>query len=213
MRPTATRPSAGQIAGAAIALLGLAMMPACAQAPAAPLPLAKRLLILPAQNAEAPASIPTGAALIAAEAAVFPWGLHLGMSPEEVNGKLAHPVPSVAKSAMTQVPYLLPAEVDSFTVGLADAGDSKAIIVSCFGAPSRVVFMFIARKLYAISFRFEHDNSCPNVAGAADDLFQHLLTVPEAAMPSEHYEVGDVDVVDVWDKTVDSVVRRRWRGR
>jgi hypothetical protein len=219
MRPTATRPWTGRFAMAAIAALCLAALclaaPAHAQdlsQPASP-PATKLLLMLPTDDVGTPSKPPSGAALVAAETASFPLGLHFGLSPEEVNARLAHPLPSVAKASMTEVPYLAPAEVDSFTIGLADAGDLKPIIRSCFGAPSRVVFMFADRKLYTISFRFEHDSKCPSVAATADELFQHLLTIPPAAMPTEHYYVGDVDVVDAWDKSVDSVVRRRWRGK
>lgn len=213
MCPTATRPVFGRFAVAAMAACWLAV-PVHAQVspPAAP-PMTKPLLVLPTDDAATPPPVPSGAALVAAETAAFPLGLHFGMSPEEVNARLAHPVPSVATAALTEVPYLVPAEVDSFTVGLAEAGNMKPIIPACFGAPSRVVFMFTNRKLYTISFRFEHDSTCPSVAAAADALFQHLLGIPPAAMPTEHYRVGDVDVVDAWDKSVDSVVRRRWRGQ
>lgn len=212
MRPTATRPSLGRIAVAAMAALYLMARPAQAQGqPAAP--TTKRLLVLPLDDVGTPAIIPSGEALVAAEAAAFPLGLHFGMTPVEVNASLAHPLPSVAPAALQEVPYLAPADVVSFTVGLAEAGEMKPIITACFGGPSRIVFMFAGGKLYAMSFRFEHDNGCPSAAGAADDLFQHLLKIPPAAMPSERYRVGDVDVVDAWDKSVDSVVRRRWRGQ
>ena len=213
MRPTATRPCPGRFAVAAVAALWLTV-PARAQvSPPSALPATKLLLVLPTEDVATPSPVPSGAALVAAQTAAFPLGLHFGMSPEEVNARLAHPVPSVAKTALTEVPYLAPAEVDSFTVGVAAAGDLKPIITSCVGAPSHVVFMFTDRKLYTISFRFEHDGQCPNVAAAADAVFQRLLAIPPAAMPTEHYHVGDVDVVDAWDKSVDSVVRRRWRGR
>lgn len=212
MRPTATRPTPGRIAGAIVLALGLIAAPVRAQQPPSS-PGTKRLLVLPTMDAENRPPPPSGAALIAAEEAAFPMHLHFGMSPEEVNARLAHPLASVAPGALAQVPYLLPAEVDAFTVGLADIGDLKPFIPSCYGAPSRVVFQFVARRLYAISFRFEHDTACPNAANAADDMFARLLPIPEDAMPSERYRVGDVDVVDAWDKSVDSVVRRRWRGQ
>jgi len=37
------------------------------------------------------------------------------------------------------------------------------------------------------------------------------LAIPFTAMPSAHYRVGDIDVVDVWDPTVRTVIRRPWR--
>jgi len=216
MRPAATRPTPGRIARAIVLALGLSTVPCLAQQllqPAVPSPATKYLLILPTVNAEDHPPSPSGAALTAAEEAAFPMHLHFGMSPEEVNARLAHPAPSVAPAALTKIPYLLPAEVDAFTAGLADIGDLKPFIQSCYGEPSRVIFEFVARKLYALSFRFEHDKTCPNAAKAADDLFAHLLAIPEDAMPSERYRVGDVDVVDAWDKSVDAVVRERWRGQ
>lgn len=215
MRPTATRPRIGRFAVGAIAALWLATPAQAQDSPPQSAAATKPLLVLPTDDVATPSKVPSGAALVAAETASFPLGLHFGMSPEEVNARLAHPVPSVAKAALTEVSYLAPAEVDSFAVGLVDAGDLKPIITSCFGAPSRVVFMFADRKLYTLSFRFEHDGKCPAAAtaAAADALFQHLLAIPPAAMPSEHYRVGDVDVVDAWDKSVESVVRRRWRGQ
>ncbi len=206
MRAAATRPSLGCIAVGAMAALVSAQG-------APPAPATKRLLLPPLDDVGTPTPIPREKTLEAAEVAAFPLGLHFGMSPEDINKRLAKPLPSVAPAALKEVPYLAPADVLSLTVILADVGEMKPIITACFGAPSRVVFMFTGGTLYAMSFRFEHDDACRSAAGAADDLFQRLLTIPPAAMPSERYRVGDVDVVDVWDKSVDSVVRRRWRGQ
>jgi hypothetical protein len=134
------------------------------------------------------------------------------MTPEAVNNSLAHPVASVAPSALDPVSYLGPDKVGSFSIAMSQAGNLRPAIVSCFGAASHIVFQFDAGLLYTISFRFTHDGACPDAARAADDLYQRLLAIPFAAMSSAHYRVGEIDVVDAWDPTVNSVIRRPWRG-
>jgi hypothetical protein len=171
----------------------------------------KPVLILPTDDAGMTPPKPAGAALLALESAAFPLGLHIGMTPEEVNDKLLHKLPSVADTAMTVVSYLGPATVEGLSVGMADVGDLKPAITACFAPASRVVFQFVQRKLYAISFRFARDSSCPGTAAAADQLYQRLLGIPYGAMPSDHYRIGPIDVVDAWDPTQGSVVRQRWR--
>jgi hypothetical protein len=174
--------------------------------------VAKRLLVLPIDNVGMPEPPrPGGDALDALEAGALPLGLHLGMTPEAVNKSLAHPLASVAPEALTPVAYLGPDKIGGFAIAMAQAGDLKPAIVSCFGAGSEIDFQFDAEKLYTISFRFARDRVCPDPTGAADDLFQRLLAIPFAAMPSAHYRVGDIDVVDVWDPTVRTVIRRPWR--
>jgi hypothetical protein len=175
--------------------------------------VAKRLLVLPIDNVGMPAPpTPGGDALDALEAGTLPLGLHLGMTPEAVNKSLAHPLASVAPEALTPVAYLGPDKIGGFAIGMAQAGDLKPAIVSCFGAGSEIDFQFDAEKLYTISFRFARDRVCPDATGAADDLYQRLLAIPFAAMPSAHYRVGDIDVVDAWDPTVRTVIRRPWRA-
>ena len=174
--------------------------------------VAKRLLVLPIDNVGMPEPPrPGGDALDALEAGALPLGLHLGMTPEAVNKSLAHPLASVAPAALTPVAYLGPDKIGGFAIAMAQAGDLKPAIVSCFGAGSEIDFQFDAEKLYTISFRFARDRVCPDPTGAADDLFQRLLAIPFAAMPSAHYRVGDIDVVDAWDPTVRTVIRRPWR--
>ncbi len=216
MRPTASRPPGRRFA----VLLGLV---ACA-APAwlaahqavgqSPVPPIKPLLVLPTEDAGVrPLPPPSGAALVAAQVAVFPLGLHFGMSPEAVNASLAHPLPSVAPSALAVVPYLGPDTVVGFSIGMVEAGNLKPAITACFGPTSEIVIQFDASRLYALSFRFARDGACPDVSVAADQLYQRLLAIPPAAMPSEHYRVGAIEVVDAWDPTVTSVVRQRWHAQ
>jgi hypothetical protein len=174
--------------------------------------VAKRLLVLPIDNVDMPAPpAPGGDALDAQEAGALPLGLHLGMTPAAVNKSLAHPLASIEPSALVPVPYLGPDTVVGFAIGMAQAGDLKPAIVSCFGAASEIDFHFDAGKLYTISFRFARDRVCPDPTGAADELYQRLLAIPFAAMSSAHYRVGDFDVVDAWDPTVSTVIRRPWR--
>jgi len=222
MPATAARPSSRRL----IAVLAMLTWPALAlfaagqalgqvQPPTRPQPQAtvvKRLLVLPIENVGMPAPpTPRGDALDALEAGALPLALHLGMTPEAVNKSLAHPLASVAPAALTPVRYLGPDTVVGFAIGMAQAGDLKPAIVSCFGAGSEIDFQFDAGKLYTLSFRFARDRVCPDPAGAADDLYQRLLAIPFAAMPSAHYRVGDIDVVDAWDPTVGTVIRRPWR--
>jgi len=175
--------------------------------------VAKRLLVLPIDNVGMPAPPrPGGDALDALEAGALPLSLHLGMTPEAVNKSLAHPLASVAPEALTPVPYLGPDKIVGFAIGMAQAGDLKLAIVSCFGAASKIDFQFVGGRLYTISFRFARDGACPDPTGAADELYQRLLTIPFAAMPSAHYRVGEIDAVDAWDPTVRSVLRRPWRA-
>lgn len=174
--------------------------------------VAKRLLVLPIDNVGMPAPPrPGGDALDALAAGALPLRLHLGMTPEAVNNSLAHPLASVAPEALTPVPYLGPDKVVGFAIPMAQAGDLKPAIVSCFGAGSEIDFQFAAGNLYTISFRFTHDRLCTDPTSAADDLYQRLLAIPFAVMPSAHYRVGEIDVVDVWDPTVRTVIRRPWR--
>jgi hypothetical protein len=174
--------------------------------------VAKRLLVLPIDNVGMPAPPrPGGDALDALEAGTLPLGLHLGMTPEAVNKSLAHPLASVAPEALTPVAYLGPDKIVGFAIGMAQAGDLKPAIVSCFGAGSVIEFQFDAGKLYTISFRFARDRACPDPTGAADELYQRLLAIPFEVLPSAHYRVGDIDVVDAWDPTVRTVIRRPWR--
>jgi hypothetical protein len=180
--------------------------------PQPPATVAKRLLVLPIDNVGIPAPPrPGGDALDALAPGALPLGLQLGMTPEAVNNSLAHPLASVEPSALAPVPYLGPATVVGFAIGMVQAGDLKPAIVSCFGAGSEIDFQFHAGKLYTISFRFARDRVCPDPTGAADDLYQRLLAIPFAAIPSAHYRVGDFDVVDAWDPTVRTVIRRPWR--
>jgi hypothetical protein len=155
---------------------------------------------------------PGGDALEALEANAFPLELHLGMTPEAVNKSLAHPLASVAPSALVPVPYLGPDPVVSFSIAMSQAGNLRPAIVSCFGAASEIVFQFDAGRLYTVSFRFARDAACPDPTGAADELYQRLLAIPFAAMSSAHYRQDAIDVVDAWDPTVNSVIRRPWRG-
>ena len=174
--------------------------------------VAKRLLVLPIDNVGMPAPpTPGGDALDALEAGALPLGLHLGMTPTAVNKSLAHPLASVLPDALAPVPYLGPDPVVGFVIGMAQAGDLRPAIVSCFGAGSEIDFQFHAGALYTISFRFARDRVCPDPTGAADDLYQRLLAIPFSAMSSAHYRVGDIDVVDAWDPTVSTVIRRPWR--
>jgi hypothetical protein len=178
----------------------------------APATRTKPLLVLPTDNVGLPAPpVPTGDALDAAEAGAFPLGLHLGMTPEAVNNSLAHPLASVAPEALTPVSYLGPDAVVSFAIPMSQAGDLRPAIVSCFGATSQIVFQFDAGRLYTISFRFARDGACLDPRAAADELYQRLLAIPFAIMPSSHYRVGDIDVVDAWDPSVSTVIRRPWR--
>jgi hypothetical protein len=173
---------------------------------------AKRLIVLPTENIGMPAPPkPRGDALDALEAGTFPLALHLGMTPEAVNNGLAHPLASVAPSDLAPVPYLGPDKVFSFSIGMAQAGDLKPAIVSCFGAASQIVFQFDAGQLYTTSFRFARDRVCPDPTAAADELFQRLLAIPSEVMPSAHYRAGEIDIVDAWDPTVATVIRRPWR--
>jgi len=215
MPPTAARPPCRRPAAVLVmltwaALAWFAAWQAHGQTPAS---APKRLLLLPTDDIGLPAPpIPGGDALAAAEAGAFPLALHLGMTPEAVNARLAHPLASVAPSALVPVPYLGPETVAGFAIGMAQAGDLKPAIVSCFGAASKIDFQFVGGRLYTISFRFARDGACPDPTGAADELYQRLLTIPFAAMPSAHYRVGEIDAVDAWDPTVRSVLRRPWRA-
>lgn len=191
------------------ALASFTAIPARGQAPAT---ATKRLMVLPTVDIDLPAPpMPGGDALAATEAGAFPLALHLGMTPEAVNARLAHPLASVAPSVLVPVPYLVPARVVGFAVRMAPAGDLKPAIMSCFGAASEIAFQFVAGHLYTISFRFARDGACPDPTGAADELYQRLLAIPFAVMASAHYRVGEIDVVDAWDPTVRAVPRRPWR--
>jgi hypothetical protein len=175
-------------------------------------PVTKRLIVLPTENIGATAPPrPRGDALDALEAGAFPLALHLGMTPEAVNNTLAHPLDSVAPLDLAPVPYLGPDKVVGFATDMSQAGDLKPAIVSCFGGASKIVFQFDAGRLYTISFRFARDGACPDPTAAADELYQRLLAIPFAVMPSAHYRAGEIDVVDAWDPMVGTVIRRPWR--
>ncbi len=211
MRPTAARSPSRRLAAVLAAFACALAAQAHGQTVA---PATKPLLVLPTDNAGTPPPpVPGGDALAAAEAAAFPLGLHLGMTPDAVNASLAHPRASVAPSALAPVPYLGPDTVVAFAVGMAEAGNLKPAITTCFAPASEIVFQFDAGRLYAISFRFAHDGACPDASAAADALYQRLLAVPPAAMPSEHYRVGEIEVVDAWDPRIGSVLRQRWRAQ
>lgn len=210
MRAIAVRPLFLRVVAAVV--VGLSCGASLAQVPSATVAV-KRLLALPAEDVGTPAPPPTGAALEAAEVATLPLRLHFGMTPEEVNSRLHHPLPSVAPASLVVVPYLGPDKVVSFSVPMSDAGVGKPEIKGCFAPNSQIVFQFVADKLYAVSFRFAKDKDCPNAANAADDLYERLLTIPYAAMPSQHYRVGSIEVVDAWNKAVSSVVRQRWSAQ
>jgi hypothetical protein len=218
MRPIAARQPcrrpAAALAALACTVLASASLACVAIRPAhgqTGSPETKRLLVLPTDNTgiDAPPA-PIGTVLAAAEAAALPLGLHLGMSPEEVNARFAHPLASVAPSALGQVNYLGPDTVSGFTIGMTEAGSMKPQITSCFSPKSIIFFQFVARRLYAVLFAFAPDAHCPDASGAADDLFQHLLAIPETALPSEHYRLRGLNIVDVWDPTVTSVIHQRW---
>jgi hypothetical protein len=175
-------------------------------------PTTKRLMVLPTDDIDLPAPPrPGGDALAALEAKAFPLSLHLGMTPEAVNLSLAHPLDSVAPATLVAVPHLGPETVVGFAVAMAQAGDVKPAITACFGAASELDFQFVGGQLYTISFRFTHDAACPDASAAATELYQRLLAIPFAVMSSSHYRVGEIDVVDAWDPTVSSVIRRHWR--
>lgn len=220
MPATAARPPSRRLAAVLAVSAWVVLAPFAAgpahgqsQASGAQATVTKPLLLLPTGNIDMPAPPrPGGDALAGLEVAAFPLGLHLGMTPEAVNNSLAHPLASVAPSALTPVPYLGPDPVGSFSIAMSQAGNLRPAIVSCFGATSSIVFQFDADRLYTMSFRFTRDTACPDAANAADDLYQRLLAIPFAAMSSSHYRAGDIDVVDAWDPMVNSVIRRYWRG-
>jgi hypothetical protein len=173
----------------------------------------KRLLVLPTESADLPVIPLIGDALAHAQSSAFPLDLRLRLSPEEVDARLARSASSAAPAELKRDTYLGSAEVDSLSVDMATAGSLAPAVTACFGTTSTIVFQFVARKLYAMSFRFVPDSVCPSVTAAADELYQRLLNIPYPALPSQHYRVKNVDVVDAWDPTVTSVVRRRWDGQ
>lgn len=210
MPSIAARPPSRRLAAILVVLACATFGQARGQAPPS---TTKRLLVLPTEDIGIPAPPPpTGAALATAEATALPLGLHLGMSPEEVNARLTHPLASVAPSALGWVSYLGPATVDGFTIRMTDAGDMKPAITSCFAPTSLIFFQFVARKLYAVMFAIAPDATCRDTTRAADDLFQSMLAIPSAAMPAQHYRVGGLEIVEAWDPTVTSVIHKRWKA-
>jgi hypothetical protein len=139
-------------------------------------------------------------------------GIVFGLSPSEVNAKLATPMPEVEWAGLPSATEY-PDDVRYLWVRLDTARDLRDAIQSCMGAGSYVVFLFRARGLFRISWRLLPDTSCPSTRLAAEDIYARYLAIDRAAALALHYHAGNAEAVEITDPNADYLLPYRWANR
>jgi len=93
------------------------------------------------------------------------------------------------------------------------AGDLRAPVTACFGAPSNVVLLFRNNALFRVSWRFLPDQSCPSPRDAAAALYAAYVPLAATLAVSTHYRTGPAEVVDVTDPGAEPSIAQRSQVR
>jgi hypothetical protein len=139
-------------------------------------------------------------------------GIVFGLSPIEVNTRLASPAQGIA---LGRLPFAneYPDDVRYFWVRLDAMRELRAGINACMGRNSYVVFLFRQAGLFRISWRLLPDDDCPSPEAAAEDIYARYLAIDRAAALATHYHAGKAEAVEVTDPAADYLIPYRWTNR
>lgn len=139
-------------------------------------------------------------------------GLQFGMTPTDVNARLPEPAYGISWSALPMATEF-PDDARYFWVKLEGGRELRAGIEHCLGANSYVAFIFRPKGLFRISYRLFPDAACPDVSGAAGDIFGRYTRLARTIALATHYRSGRADVVDLNDPTANYLIPIRWQNR
>lgn len=201
-------------------LLTLAAGPACAQ-PASPPPVPAPTNATPPQTRRIflPPPLQWDSEMLsyrpalqqtAADFANLTGGLAFGMSPTQINAKLAEPYPGMSWGALT-LANEYPGEVRYFGVPIAAAGKLRMDVTACTGAGSYIVFLFSTTGLFRLSYRLLTDKTCDDTNDAAQQIFGRYVPLAQSVAGSVRYRAGRTQVVDITDPSAGYLTPIRWR--
>jgi len=137
-------------------------------------------------------------------------GILFGMTAPEVNQLLPDPAPGLTWAGLPPANEY-PEEIRYFWVRMDGAGTLRAAAELCDGSESHIVFLFRARGLFRLSYRFIPDETCPDVTRAVDAVFDRYTRLGLDIARSVHYRNGRVEVVDISDPAAAYLIPIRWR--
>jgi hypothetical protein len=138
-------------------------------------------------------------------------GMLFGMTAPEVNQLLPDPAPGLTWAGLPPANEY-PEEIRYFWVRMDGARTLRPAAELCGGSESHIVFLFRARGLFRLSYRFVPDEICPDVTRAVDAVFDHYTRLGLDIARSVHYRNGRVEVVDITDPAATYLIPIRWRA-
>lgn len=139
-------------------------------------------------------------------------GIAFGMGPGEVNAQMPAPTVGVIWSALPSATEFQD-DVRYFWIRFEDARDLRAGAKSCAGDDSYIVFLFLPRGLFRISYRLMPSASCTQTADAAQEVLGRYVTLSTDVALTVHYHAGPLEIVDVTDPTSGTLASMRWQPR
>ncbi len=173
----------------------------------------KRLIVVPPLQWDSTAMSPRpGIRQMPSDFAKLTGGIIFGMQPHEVNALLVDPGLAREWYKLPLAPEF-PEDVRYFWIKIGAAGILDSGISGCVGEASYLVFLFRARGLFRISYRFIPDSLCPSLKDAASAVMARYATIePELALAT-HYRNGNAEVVDIVDPGSGHLRTIRWQQR
>jgi hypothetical protein len=137
-------------------------------------------------------------------------GLAFGMSPTQVNARLADRHPGVSWSELLPANEY-PGDVRFLAVPIDRAGVLRMDLTACAGNASAIILLFTGKGLFRLSYRLTGDRKCPDTNEAAQEIFARYVPIGQTVAMSMRYRAGKTQVIEITDPLADLLAPIRWR--